>query len=94
MNINSQYYIAYYAGSKVLDLMTIPTEIATDADKLAVYNRFMQNISAIYGSQDADGEVPVFWTSRSLAGQVLGNPQYSYQPAAASTLQELSLIHI
>jgi len=89
MNINSQYYIAYYAGSKVLDLMTIPTEIAADADKLAVYNRFMQNISAIYGSQDADGEVPVFWTSRSLAGQVLGNPQYSYQPAAASTLQEL-----
>ena len=82
MVINSQYYIAYYAGSKTLDLMTMPTEIADDADKSAVYIDLCK-ILVLYGSQDADGEVPVFWTTRSLAGQVLGNPQYSYEPAAA-----------
>lgn len=91
MNINSQFFIAYYAGAQELDLMNMPASFQ-DSDKAydrAIYNRFIENISTIYSSQTSSGNIPIFWTVRSQVGEVFGNPQYSYAPSANSTLKSL-----
>lgn len=89
MNINSQFFIAYYAGAQELDLMNMPSSFEDQPYEKAVYNRFIENISTIYSSQTSSGNIPIFWTVRSQVGEVFGNPQYSYAPSANSTLKSL-----
>lgn len=80
MNITSQFFLTYYAGSSNLNLMSIPSNINNDPYKRAEYNRFINNISTIYASQNNSGLIPVFWT------KVSGS---QYIPDDNSTLTEL-----
>jgi hypothetical protein len=61
--------------------MSMPETLSSDPQKRAEYNRFINNISTIYGSQNASGIIPVFWTKP--AG-------YGYAPDSESTLRTLS----
>lgn len=80
MNITSQFFLTYYPGSTSLDLMQMPSEFAGDSRLIAQYNRFIEGISTIYGSQLSDGTIPVFWTIPD---------GYSYIPNTESTLTSL-----
>lgn len=80
MNITSQFFLTYYAGLSDLDLMSIPTSINNEPYKRAEYNRFINNISTIYASQNSSGLIPVFWT------RVSGS---QYVPDPNSTLSSL-----
>lgn len=62
MNITSQFYITHYVGSQSLDLMNIPSDINNNLKLRAEYNRFLEGIHTIYGPQQANGSIPVFWT--------------------------------
>lgn len=80
MNIISQFSLTNYVGSSELDLMNVPPSISNDNKKLAEYNRFMDAISTIYGSQTTSGNIPIFWTVPS---------GYRYAPSSESTLTKL-----
>ena len=84
MYINSQFYITYYTGSQALDLMQMPS-FDTDYEK-ALYSKFINSISTIYGSQLINGEIPVFWTDRIEAGDGTG---FVFSPNSDSTLTSL-----
>lgn len=87
--INSQFFIANYTGKTPLDLMGLPSEFVGDSDKIAEYNRFIQSIDTIYGSQNLDGSIPKFWTRRVQTTDELNNIQYINQPHPESTLTSL-----
>lgn len=84
MYINSQFYITYYTGSQALNLMQMPA-FDTDYEK-ALYAKFINSISTIYGSQSINGEIPVFWTDRIEATDGTG---FAFSPNTASTLTSL-----
>lgn len=88
MIINSQFFITYYMGNQPLPLTTTPTNLtpAQSGD----YQRFIQNIGAIYGSQAPNGKIPKFWTKLTQTTDSLGNIKYSYIPHPDSDLQSLS----
>lgn len=65
MNITSQFFLTYYAGQESLSLTSMPAELSVDKQKAAQYNRFIDSISTIYGSQTPSGTIPVFWTVSS-----------------------------
>jgi hypothetical protein len=80
MNIISQFSLTNYTSLSELDLMNIPLAISNDNKKLAEYNRFIDSISTIYGSQTTSGNIPIFWTVPS---------GYRYAPSPESTLRKL-----
>lgn len=88
MNINGQFYITNYVGQEPLDLMSIPAAFTSDQD-IADYNRFIESVSTIYGSQDSVGEIPVFWTVRDIAQTSTNAFTYIYSPSKDSTLKTL-----
>lgn len=90
MIINNQFYIFTYVGTEPLDLMEIPEEISSDTEKKAEYTKFIQSIDTIYGSQNLDESIPVFWTKRTQTTDQFGNNSYSYIGHEDSTLTELS----
>ena len=96
MNITSQFFITYYTGSEDLDLMAMPASFAGNIGKTSDYNRFIEGISSIYAAQSGvnttaaiAGEIPVFWTVRSVSRDSSGNDRYSYKGSPDSTLREL-----
>ena len=90
MIINSQFYICQYNGKQPLPLMGIPESLNNDPVKRAEYNRFIQSIDTIYSTQDIDGDIPKFWTTRTQQTDALGNISYKYVPHPESTLESLS----
>lgn len=75
-------------GKEPLPLKTVPNNL-TPAQR-ADYERFIQNISAIYGSQTPNGKIPKFWTKLTQVTDALGNTKYSYIPHPDSDLEFLS----
>ena len=61
MRINTANFLTHYPGSQALPLQE-ESPFGDDTRKNADYNRFIQNISTIYGSQDSEGNIPLFWT--------------------------------
>lgn len=92
MIINSQFFISSYTGKKPLNLMTMPSEFTDDTLKISEYNKFIQNIDTIYGTQNIDGEIPKFWTRKIQTTDELGNLVYKYAPHPESTLTQLSTL--
>ena len=80
MNITSQFFLTHYIGSESLNLMSMPSQFNNDVKLKAEYNRFLEGINTIYGSQKSNGTIPVFWTMYS------GN---KYVPNPDSTLEFL-----
>lgn len=80
MKITSQFFLTYYPGSTSLDLMQLPSSFAGNSKLTAQYNRFIEGISTIYGSQLSDGTIPTFWTIPD---------GYGYVPSTESTLTSL-----
>ena len=79
MRINTANFLTHYPGSNALSLEgTSP--FGDDHRKNADYNRFIENMSTIYGSQDSEGNIPVFWTVFSGT---------KYMPNPESTLKQL-----
>lgn len=89
MYINSQFFISYYPGAQPLDLMSVPQSISGNPESLLIYNKFIQNIVTIYGSQNNSGVIPVFWTRRDDKDSGFGTGQVSFSPSENSTLQKL-----
>lgn len=89
MIINNQFYIFTYTGSQPLDLMEVPEEISNDSIKLARYNAFIQSIDSIYGSQNINDDIPVFWTRKVSSVDSLGNNIILYRPHPDSSLTQL-----
>jgi len=80
MNIINQFFVTYYTGSESLDLMNIPSEFNNNFKLKAEYNRFLEGINTIYGTQKSNGSIPVFWTIPSGS---------KYVPNPDSTLTSL-----
>jgi len=89
MIINNQFYIFTYAGSEPLNLMETPDEFSNNSILLSQYNTFIQSIDSIYGSQNINDNIPVFWTRRVSLTDSLGNNNIGYQPHPDSTLTQL-----
>lgn len=90
MIINSQFFMCQYNGKQPLPLMEIPESLDSDAIKRSEYNKFIQSIDSIYATQDIDGNIPKFWTTRTQQTDALGNISYKYVPHPESTLENLS----
>lgn len=95
MNITSQFFITYYTGSIELDLMAMPASFAGNITKTSDYNKFIEAVSSIYAAQSFGsnntiaGEIPIFWTVRSLSADAAGNDRYAYVGSPDSTLTSL-----
>jgi len=89
MIINNQFYIFTYAGSEPLNLMETPDEFSNNSILLSQYNTFIQSIDSMYGSQNINDNIPVFWTRRVSLTDSLGNNNIGYQPHPDSTLTQL-----
>lgn len=87
MIINSQFFITYYAGKTKLSLKTVPENLTSR--ERAEYDRFIQSVSSIYGSQSLNGKIPKFWTKLVESSDALGNDKYSYTPHPDSDLEYL-----
>ena len=79
MRINTANFLIHYPGSQALPLQG-ESPFTDDPRKTADYNRFIENISTIYGSQDSEGNIPLFWTVFSGT---------KYVPNPESTLRQL-----
>lgn len=79
MRINTANFLTHYPGSEALPLRG-ESPFTDDPRKTADYNRFIENISTIYGSQDSEGNIPLFWTVFSGT---------KYVPNPESTLTQL-----
>lgn len=88
MNINSQFSITNYTGKEQLNLMAKPASI-TGIAQIAEYNRFIEAISTIYGSQNTTGSIPTFWTTKNPVADSAGHVKNVYIPSAESTLRAL-----
>lgn len=75
MLINNEFAIQRYTGQQPLTLLTVPSNM--DSSTQQQYNTFLNNIITIYGSQNSDGSVPVFFKN------------YNNTPASGSTLTQL-----
>lgn len=75
MLINNEFVIQRYTGQLPLTLLAPPANM--DAATQQQYNIFISNIVTIYGSQNLDGTVPVFFKS------------YNNTPSSSSTLTQL-----
>lgn len=89
MYINSQFFITYYPGAQPLDLMSVPASISGNQESLLIYNRFIDNITTIYSSQNNSGIIPVFWTRRQDNNTDFGSNRVSFVPSENSTLTQL-----
>lgn len=63
MIINNVFNIKTYAGSSELPLFNPPNALVTDA----TYTTFMSNISTIYGTQENNGIIPIFYKTNNIA---------------------------
>jgi hypothetical protein len=61
MLINNEFAIERYNGQSPLTLLNPPTNM--DSTTTQQYNLFMSNIVTIYGSQNSNGSLPVFFKS-------------------------------
>lgn len=90
MLITNEFIIERYLGSQSMPLLTPPTNI--DNILLAQYNTFMSNILSIYGSQNTNGSIPVFFknsdgtpsTSSTLTSLQSGQEYYFISKNTAS----------
>lgn len=89
MIINSQFFITYYTGKEPLKLKEVPASLQPGSAQRVEYDRFIQSIDTIYGSQKLDGTIPKFWTQRTQIVDALGNAQYYYIPHPDSDLTQL-----
>ena len=65
MIINSLKSIFRYESSEYLDLMHVPS-INADNNLYIEYNNFINSVETIYGTQQFDGTIPVFWTQNAI----------------------------
>lgn len=89
MYINSQFFVSYYPGAQPLDLMSMPASISGNPESALIYEKFIQNITTIYASQNSSGIIPVFWTKRQDTDSGFGTGQVSFAPSENSTLKKL-----
>lgn len=89
MIIDKKFSIITYAGSLPLNLMTKDATIASDAQKSNDWDKMMQSVDSIYGTQKFDNTIPVFWTKRFSVTDQFGNVSYKYAPNPESTLRTL-----
>lgn len=89
MIINSQFFITYYTGREPLTLKQAPASVTTNALQKVEYDKFIQSVDTIYGSQRLDGTIPKFWTQRTQTVDQLGNASYYYTPHPDSDLLQL-----
>lgn len=90
MLITSEFFIERYLGKEPLTLLTAPTNI--DANLLAQYNTFIANIVTIYGSQNSNGTIPIFYknangtpnTNSTLTSLQSGQEYYFISKSTAS----------
>jgi len=90
--ISIQYSQYRYQGKEPLNLMTAPvansvstlSQFQIDDDYVANWNRLINNVLTIHGSQLADGTIPVFFTSLDATDPSKRTPNEN------STLTELS----
>jgi len=75
MLINNEFVIERYNGQLPLTLLTAPSNM--DSSTQQQYNTFMGNIVTIYGSQNDNGSVPVFFKNANGL------------PSSSSTLTQL-----
>jgi hypothetical protein len=61
MVITNEFNIERYIGKDPLPLLSAPSNISSEL--LAKYNTFISNISTIYGTQNSNGSIPVFYKS-------------------------------
>lgn len=87
MIINSQFFITYYTGNSPLPLKVAPTNLTSTQQ--ADYDKFIQSVGTIYGSQNSSGKIPKFWTKLTETSDQLGNKKYSYIPHPDSDLEYL-----
>lgn len=89
MIINTQFFITYYTGKQPLKLTEVPDNLSDT--QMIEYNKLIQSIAAIYGSQNLDsgGTIPKFWTQLVQYTDELGNTGYKYAPHPDSDLTEL-----
>lgn len=90
MLITNEFIIERYLGAQSMPLLTPPANI--DNDLLAQYNTFMANILSIYGSQNNNGTIPVFFknsdgtpsSASSLTSIESGQEYYFISKSSAS----------
>jgi hypothetical protein len=90
MDINNRFSIITYVGSDPLNLMAKNPSISNDPIKSEQWDRLIQTVDTIYGSQELGGSIPVFWTIRSSVVDRFGNTSFRYIPSPDSTLRLLS----
>lgn len=89
MIIDKKFSVITYAGSEPLNLITKDTDILNDTTKNNEWDRMMQAVDTIYGTQRPDNTIPVFWTRRFNVVDNFGNSSYRYAPHPDSTLTQL-----
>jgi len=89
MIIDKKFSIITYAGSLPLNLMSKDTNIANNPTKNNEWDKMIQAIDTIYGSQQQNNTIPVFWTYRLSTTDSFGNVSYRYAPHPDSTLKKL-----
>lgn len=82
MIINSLKTSFTYQSNEVLDLIIAPEE-SVDHNLYIDYNNFINAIAFIYGDQNNDGTIPVFWT------KIKNNITLEREADQDSTLKEL-----
>lgn len=90
MLITNEFIIERYLGAQSLPLLNPPTDISSDL--LAQYNTFINNIVTIYGSQNNNGSIPIFFknangtpgSSSSLTSLESGQEYYFISKNTAS----------
>lgn len=75
MLINNEFVIERYDGLEPLTLLSVPPNMDSTTEQK--YNTFIANILTIYGSQNIDGSIPVFFKNANGS------------PSSSSTLTQL-----
>ena len=89
MIIDKKFSIFTYAGSLPLNLMSKDTNIANNPIKNNEWDKMIQAVDTIYGTQLPNNTIPVFWTRRLSIADSFGNISYKYAPHPDSTLKTL-----
>lgn len=85
MDINNRFSIVTYTGSESLNLMTKDTDISNNPIKNDQWEILMQNVDSIYDSQSINGNIPIFWTTRSTTADNFGRFKYIPNPLSSLT---------
>jgi hypothetical protein len=90
MIITSQFFIITYLGKEPLTLLSAPDNMS--ADQKIQYNTFLDNVNAIYASEDSTGIIPTFYKTAGAADtnstltKLVGNKAYYVVMSPTATL--------